>query len=112
MLVVIVKMREFKRVAKKTVAVKNEQVRLKTGHSSENRSESQLEKKTENSSSENYDEDGNFEDSENTENIYNEIKDNIIVKDKMNNRKPKKIVRFSTQLCRFEPDKKNIILLK
>ncbi len=41
--------------------------------------------------------------------IYNEIKDNMIVKEKMNNKKPKKIVRFSTPLCRFEPDKKNIM---
>jgi len=68
MLVVIVKMREFKRVAKKTVAVKNEQVRLRTVHSSENRSESQLEKKNENRSLENYDEEGKFEDTEDTEN--------------------------------------------
>lgn len=40
--------------------------------------------------------------------IYNEIKDNMIVNEKMNQKKPKKIVRFSTPLCRFTPEKKNI----
>lgn len=39
--------------------------------------------------------------------IYNEIKDNMIVKEKLNNKKIKKIVRFSTPLCRFTPEKKN-----
>jgi cysteine sulfinate desulfinase/cysteine desulfurase-like protein len=40
--------------------------------------------------------------------IYNEIKDTIVVNEKMSQKKPKKIVRFSTPLCRFTPEKKNI----
>jgi cysteine sulfinate desulfinase/cysteine desulfurase-like protein len=39
--------------------------------------------------------------------IYLEIKDTMIVNKKMNQKKPKKIVRFSTPLCRFTPEKKN-----
>lgn len=42
--------------------------------------------------------------------IYKEIKDNIIVKGKLNSKREKKVVRFSTPLCRFLPDiKKNKI---
>ena len=39
--------------------------------------------------------------------IYIEIKDTIIVNEKMSQKKPKKVVRFSTPLCRFTPEKKN-----
>jgi cysteine sulfinate desulfinase/cysteine desulfurase-like protein len=39
--------------------------------------------------------------------IYIEIKDTMLVNEKMNQKKPKKVVRFSTPLCRFTPEKKN-----
>ena len=39
--------------------------------------------------------------------IYIEIKDTMVVNEKMSQKKPKKIVRFSTPLCRFTPEKKN-----
>ena len=39
--------------------------------------------------------------------IYIEIKDTMVVNEKMNQKKPKKVVRFSTPLCRFTPEKKN-----